>query len=215
MTIRMVLADDHALFRQSLKSMLERQKDFIVVGEARNGREVVELAEKEKPDIVLMDIGMPDLNGIEATKRIVGKNGTVKVIALSMHGDGQFVSRMLKAGASGYLLKDSIFEDLVSAIRSVIEGKGFLSPEIANVVIDDYVRKSGNEKRSQNNMLTTREKEVLQLLAEGNTSKQIATTLNISIKTVENHRSQISQKLDIHSIAELTKYAIRNGLTSL
>jgi len=215
MGIRMVLADDHALFRQSLKSMLEKYEDFEVVGEAKNGREVVELAEAEKPDVILMDIGMPDLNGIEATKRIVGKNNRCKVIALSMHGDGQFVSKMLEAGASGYLVKDSIFEDLVNAIRSVIKGKGFLSPEIANVVIEDYVRKRNSDSKSSVTELTTREKEVLQLLAEGNTSKQIAITLSISIKTVENHRSQISQKLDIHSIAELTKYAIRNGLTSL
>ena len=215
MSISIVLADDHAMFRQSLRSMLEQQSDFKVVGEAKNGREVVELAEAEKPDVVLMDVSMPHLNGMEATRRIVTKNEGCKVIALSMHGDGQFVTRMLKAGASGYLVKDSIFEELVNAIRSVIQGKKFLSPEVAHVVIDDYVKQSSTDSNSRLVALTTREKEVLQLLAEGHTSKQIAMNLNISIKTVENHRSQISQKLDIHSIAELTKYAIRNGLTSL
>jgi len=215
MSISILLVDDHALFREGLRSLLEKQADFIIMGEAGDGREAMRLAEELKPNVVLMDIGMPELNGIEATHQITRKVQNTKIIALSMHCDNNFVGQILKAGAAGYLLKDSVFEDLVSAIRTVVTGKAFLSPQIASVVIEDYTKKLVSDEKLPLASLSSREKEVIQLIAEGKTSKEIASTLSISTKTAENHRKNIMEKLDIHSVAELTKYAVRQGITSL
>jgi two-component system, NarL family, response regulator NreC len=212
--ITIILADDHSIFRQGLRALLDKQSSLEVIGEAGNGREAIALVEELSPQVIVMDVGMPDLNGIEATRRIVGKFPKTKVIGLSMHNDKHFVKQMLQAGASGYLLKESIFEELVQAIEAVVNKKGFLSPKIARLVIEDY---TGGKTEEDPGMasLSKREREILQLLAEGKTSKQIADELFLSPKTVENHRKRVMQKLDIHNVAELTKFAIRHGLTFL
>ncbi len=213
MPIKIILADDHKIVRQGLRTMLEKEADIEVLGEADDGRMAVRLARELSPQVVIMDVGMPDLNGIEATRQVLAECPGVKVIGLSMHSDRRFVMNMLKAGASGYLLKDSAFEELATAIRMVLTNKIYLSTEIANVVIKDYLQGGGDE--SVFSVLSPREREVLQLMAEGKSSRQIADHLNISIKTVETHRMQIMHKLQIFSVAELTKYAIREGLSSL
>jgi len=195
--------------------LLDKESDMEVVAEAEQGRQAVRLASELVPDIVIMDVSMPDLNGVEATRRILTENPDVKVIALSMHSDTLFVTEMLKSGASGYLLKDCAFEELARAIRAVIQGKTYLSPSISGVVIEDYVHRLSKAPVSNFQVLTAREREVLQLLAEGKSTKQMALELHISIKTVETHRRQIMDKLDIHTVAELTKYAIRKGFTTL
>lgn len=216
MAIRILLADDHRIMREGLKSLLNDEPDLEVLGEVANGRLAIEMADELSPDVVVMDIGMPELNGIEATRRIVQDHPNTKVIALSMHSDRRFVAEILKAGASGYLLKDGAFEELAGAIRTVMGNRMYLSPRIADVVVDDYVRNSsGRAEPSAFAALTPREREVLQLLAEGKATKQAAACLHVSVKTVETHRRQIMTKLDIHSVAELTKYAIREGLTSV
>ena len=215
MKTRIMLADDHRIMRDGLKSLLNEQDDMEVVAEADNGRKAIELAGEHGPDVVVMDIGMPELNGIEATRRIVLDSPNTKVIALSMHSDRRFMSEILKAGASGYLLKDGAFEELAGAIRTVISQKMYLSPRIADVMVEDYVRHLPRGEPSVFAALTPREREVLQLLAEGKATKQAAACLHVSVKTVETHRRQIMTKLDIHSVAELTKYAIREGLTSV
>lgn len=215
MKTRILLADDHRIMRDGLKSLLNEQDDMEVVAEADNGRRAIELAAEHGPDVVVMDIGMPELNGIEATRRIVLDSPGTKVIALSMHSDRRFMSEILKAGASGYLLKDAAFEELAGAIRTVISQKMYLSPRIADVVVENYVRHLPLTEPSVFAALTPREREVLQLLAEGKATKQAAACLHVSIKTVETHRRQIMTKLDIHSVAELTKYAIREGLTTV
>jgi DNA-binding NarL/FixJ family response regulator len=218
MGTRILLADDHRIMREGLKSMLREEPDMSVAGEAENGRQAIEMAEELAPDIVVMDIGMPDLNGIEATRRIVADTAGVKVIALSMHSDRRFVAEVLKAGASGYVLKDGAFEELAVAIRTVMAGQTFLSPRIADVVVEDYLRGMNRGTGMAPGVfaaLTPREREVLQLLAEGKATKEAAACLHVSVKTVETHRRQIMSKLDIYSVAELTKYAIREGLTSL
>lgn len=215
MTIRVLLADDHKIVRDGLRTLLEKHADIAVLGEAEDGREALQMTRKLSPDIVVMDIAMPELNGIEATRQILSEYPGVKVVALSMHSDKRFVSEMLKAGASAYLLKDCAFEELITAIRTVIKSKIYLSPGIAGVVLEDYIRKNSKKDSSVFSVLSDREREVLQLMAEGKTTKEVAAHLNVSIKTVETHRTNIMTKLDIHSIAELTKYAIREGLTSL
>jgi DNA-binding NarL/FixJ family response regulator len=215
MNIRIILADDHKIVREGLRTLIERQPDMEVVAEAENGRRVMDLAREFSPDVIIMDIAMPDLNGIDATRHIVVEFPNVKVVVLSMYCDKRFVVEVLKAGASGYLLKDCAFEELAHAIRSVIAGEVYLSSKVASVIIKDYMRHLPEDESSAFYVLTAREREVLQLLAEGKTTKQIASLLHISVKTVETHRRQIMSKLDIHSIAELTKYAIREGLTSL
>jgi DNA-binding NarL/FixJ family response regulator len=217
MKIRVLLADDHTVMRQGIRALLEKQKDIEVVAEASNGREAVQMAKTSCPDIVVMDIGMPDLNGIEATRQILsdcGPKGT-KVLALSMHADRRFVAGMLGAGASGYMLKDAAFDELAAAIRAVSKGAIYLSPQITDVVVDDYAKRIVDGDQSVFSMLSDREREVLQLIAEGQTTKQIATHLHVSVKTIETHRQKIMEKLDVHSVAELTKYAIREGLTDL
>ncbi|MDD2901258.1 MAG: response regulator transcription factor [Syntrophales bacterium] len=213
MAIKIILADDHKIVRQGLRNMLEQETDLEVIGEADDGRMAVRLVRELSPQVVIMDVGMPDLNGIEATRQVLAESPGVKVIGLSMHCDRRFVMNMLKAGASGYLLKDSAFEELATAIRMVLGGKMYLSTEIANIVIKDYLQGGGDE--SVFSVLTPREREVLQLMAEGKSSRQIADHLVISIKTVETHRMQLMHKLQIFSVAELTKYAIREGLSSL
>ena len=215
MTIKILLADDHKITRQGLRSLLEKQSDMAVVAEAEDGRTAVQMVEKLSPDVVIMDVSMPDLNGIEATRQIISRNSKVKIIALSMHSDRLFVTEMLKSGACGYLLKDCAFEELAGAIRAVVDGKTYLSPAISGVVVDDYLHRLSKNDSPNGQILTNREREVLQLLAEGKSTKQIALKLHISVKTVETHRRQMMDKLDIHTVAELTKYAIRKGLTSL
>ena len=212
---RIVLADDHQLMRAGLRSLLAREPHLEVVGEASDGREAVELVTQSGPDLVIMDIGMPNLNGIEATRQIRETVPRTRVIALSMHANAQFVGRMLEAGASGYLLKDAAFEELVEAVRSVLAGQTYLSRAITGVVVGDYVRRLASSPYVEAPQLTPREREIGQLLAEGRVTKEIAYSLNISVKTVETHRQHIMKKLKIGSIAELTKYAIREGLTEL
>ncbi|MHC4213126.1 MAG: response regulator [Planctomycetota bacterium] len=215
MSIKILLADDHKITRQGLKALLEKQSDMEVIGEAQQGREAVSLTRQLSPQIVIMDVSMPDLNGMEAAKQISNERPDIKIIALSMHSDSLFVTEMLKSGASGYLLKDCAFEELIQAIRTVNAGKTYLSPSISGVVVSDYVHRLSKPGNNNLEVLTAREREVLQLIAEGKSTKQTALKLHISTKTVETHRRQIMDKLDIHSVAELTKYAIRKGFTSL
>jgi DNA-binding NarL/FixJ family response regulator len=216
MKIRVLIADDHKIMLAGLRSLLEKQSDIEVVAEAENGRKAVQKAQETKPDIVVMDVSMPDLNGIEATTQIIESVPETRVVALSMHSDKRFVVGMLRAGASGYLLKDCASQELANAIHQVAGGKKYLSPEITGVVIDDYlVGGSSEEGVTAAAQLSAREREVLQLIAEGWSTKQIATHLYVSVKTIETHRRQIMKKLDLHNIADLTKYAIREGLTSI
>jgi two-component system response regulator NreC len=214
MSIKVLVADDHQIMREGLRAMLEKEHDIVVLGEAEDGRMIERLARDLAPDVIIMDVAMPDLNGIEATRQIVAELPGVKIIALSMHDDRRFVLNMLKAGAAGYMLKDSAFTDLAKAIRMVMSGKTYLSHEVTDIVVKDYVSSSQPAESSAFQLLSPREREVLQLLAEGKTSALIGEKLHISVKTVETHRQQIMVKLKIRSVAELTKYAIREGLTS-
>jgi DNA-binding NarL/FixJ family response regulator len=214
MSIKVMIADDHQIVREGLRAMLEKEYDIEVVGEAVDGRMTERLARELVPDVIIMDVAMPDLNGIEATRQIVAELPGVKIIALSMHDDRRFVLNMFKAGAVGYMLKDCAFKDLAKAIRVVMSNKTYLSHEIADIVLKDYLASSSPTESSVFQLLSPREREVLQLLAEGKTSGQIGDNLHISVKTVESHRQQIMIKLKIKSVAELTKYAIREGLTS-
>jgi len=213
-SIRIILADDHTIVRHGLSKLLQQEKDIEVIAQAKDGHSTVELVKEMSPDVVVMDIGMPDLNGIDATRQIIRESPKVKVIGLSMHSGRKFVAEMLKAGASGYLLKDCAVEELTVAIKAVMAGKTYLSPAIADVVVEDYVRHPSEKGGSVFSVLSEREREVLQLMAEGKTTKQIAKRLHVSPKTVEGHRIRIMNKLNIDSIAKLTKYAIQEGLTS-
>jgi two-component system response regulator NreC len=215
MGIRIILADDHKIIRDGLRSLIDKDPGMEVIAEAEDGRTAVRLALNLVPDVVVMDIAMPALNGIEAASQIIAALPKAKVIALSMHADKRYVVEMLKAGASGYLLKDSAFEELAHAIKTVLEGRTYLSPLVTEILIDDYLHLSQQADQSVFTILSSREREVLQLLAEGNSTAQIAERLHVSIKTVETHRQHIMNKLNLHSVAELTKYAIREGLTSL
>jgi DNA-binding NarL/FixJ family response regulator len=215
MSVKILLADDHAIIRQGLRSLLEKQPDIEVVGEAEDGQKAIELIRELKPDIAIMDISMPNLNGICATSRIVAESSGTKVIALSIHSSRRFVTEMLKAGASGYILKECLFDELINAIRNVLSGKIYLSSRITGVVVEDYVKRLSKPFLSEEPALTEREQEVLQLLAEGKSTKQVALQLYVSAKTIESNRRNIMDKLGIHSVAELTKYAIREGLTPL
>jgi DNA-binding NarL/FixJ family response regulator len=206
--IRILLADDHAVVRHGFRMILEAQPDMEIAGEAGNGREAVRLAEELKPDIVVMDVAMPELNGIEATRRLAASQPHTRVVALSMHKDSVYVREILRAGARGYLLKDSPPADLLSAVRSVASGQSYLSPAVSNAVLDDYRRHVTNPI----DLLTTREREVLQMLAEGKTNKEIAGVLNLSVYTVDAHRGRIMEKLNLHSINDLVRFAVRNGL---
>lgn len=215
MPVRVLLADDHRLMREGLRHLLERRTDLRVVAEAADGLSTVRLAGELSPDVVVMDISMPGLNGVEATRRILASSPGVKVLALSMHADRRYVIAMLKAGASGYLLKDSASDELVRAIESALARTTFLSPAIADMVVKEYVSGLPGEAGGAFGLLTAREREVLQLVAEGLSTKEIAGRLGLSGKTVESHRQQLMEKLDLHSVAELTKYAVREGLTAL
>ena len=213
MSIRIVLADDHTIMREGLRSLLEKETDFEVVAEAGNGREALELVRKLSPNVVIMDVAMPDMNGIQATIKIREEMPEVKIIALTVHADKNYLAGMLRAGTSGYLLKDCAAEELVKAVRAVAEGKGYVSPEVAHLIMQDYGRPITEAEPAQSE-LTTKEKEVLQLIAEGVSTKEIALRLRQSVKTIERVRAQIMDKLKLFSIAELTKYALRHGLTS-
>ena len=215
MSIKVLLADDHQMMRDGLRAIIEQVANVEIIGEAADGREAVILSGQLGPDIIVMDISMPGLNGIEATRRITTEYPDVKVIALSMHSDKRYALEMLDAGASGYVLKGAASEELVRALEAVTDGKSFLSPEITGIVMGNYVRRNLPGGRSPTTSLGPREREVLQLLSEGKTSTLIADSLHISSKTVDTHRRNIMHKLDIHSIAGLTRYAIREGLTSL
>jgi DNA-binding NarL/FixJ family response regulator len=215
MKTRIILADDHRIMREGLASLLESQADMEVVQHASDGLQAVSLSREMNPDLVVMDITMPGMNGIEATRHISNDVPRVKVICLSVHGDTGFVSAVLDAGASGYLLKDCAFEDLVCAIRTVIDNQIYLSPEIASILVEDYKARRCESVPSAFSKLTEREREIAQLLAEGHTSKEIAKRLHLSVKTVGTHREHLMAKLNLSSLAALTKYAIREGLTSV
>ena len=215
MNIRILLADDHAILREGLRSLLERHKGYEVVAEASDGRTTIKLALKHRPDVIIMDISMPDMNGVEATRQIMADVPGIKVIALSVHADKRYVASMLGAGAVGYLRKDCVSEELTRAIESVMRGQVYISPKIVTVISKHFAEISQELSSAISSPLSVKEREVLQLLAEGRSTKEISDHLSISMKTVEKHRQHISEKLDIYSIAELTKYAIREGMTSL
>jgi DNA-binding NarL/FixJ family response regulator len=212
--IRILLADDHRIIRVGLRGLVEKQTRFKIVAEAEEGRTAVQLCRELSPDVVIMDISMPDLNGIEATRQILSNSPKTKVIILSVHSSKRIIEEVFRAGATGYLLKDCSFEDLVSAIGAVSAGGTYLHPKIATIVRCDYLECIKKRDSSSPSMLSPREREVLQLIAEGKNTKEIAFSRNLSVKTVEAHRQRIMEKLNIRSIAALTKYAIREGLTS-
>ena len=213
--ISVILVDDHVIMRDGLRQLLDVESDIEVVGEADNGREAVKLALDKSPDIVIMDIAMSDMNGIEATRQISKDNPKIKIIALSMHSERQIVVGILRAGASGYLLKDSSSIELVEAIRTVHLGRKYLSQKISDIVLQEISDVKKHTDEIGVDLLTNRECEILQLISEGNSTKKIAEVLFISPKTVESHRANLMEKLDIHNVPKLTKYAIRAGLTSL
>jgi len=206
--IRILLADDHAMVRQGFRMILAAQPDMEIVGEAGNGREAVALAGELQPDVVVMDVAMPELNGIEATRRITTASPRTRVLALSMYKDSVYVREILRAGARGFLLKDAIDRDLLAAVRSVAGGDGYLSPAVSEAVLSDYRRHVTDPL----DLLSSREREVLQMIAEGKTNKDIATTLNLSVYTVDAHRGRIMEKLNLHSVGELVRFAVRKGL---
>jgi two-component system response regulator NreC len=214
-TVRILLADDHTVMRSGLRLLLERHEQFEVVGEAADGREAVELADAQRPAVVVMDIAMPNLNGVEAARQILSRHPDTAIVMLSMHSDESYVLRSLKAGARAYLLKDSAEADLISAIHAITEGKSFFSPGVRALLKEDYIHrlaKFGADDTYQ--LLTAREREVLQLVAEGRSNKEVATMLNLSLYTVETHRTHILQKLNLHSVPELILYAVRKGIIS-
>jgi len=206
--IRILLADDHAVVRQGFKLILAAQPDMEIVGEAGNGREALDLAGQLRPDVIVMDVAMPELNGIEATRRVADLSPRSRVLALSMHKDSVYVREILRAGARGYLLKDSISSDLLAAVRAIARGEGYLSPGVSDAVLNDYRR----HVTDPIDLLTSREREVLQMIAEGKTNKEIATVLNLSVYTVDAHRGRIMEKLNVHSVTDLVRFAVRSGL---
>ena len=206
--IRILLVDDHAVVRQGFRAILAAEPDMEIVGEAANGRDAVEFAERLRPDVVVMDVAMPELNGIEATRRLAESTPRTRILALSMHKDSVYVREILRAGARGYLLKDAFDSDLLAAVRAVARGDGYLSPAVSDAVLTDY-RKHVTDPLD---LLTSREREVLQMLAEGKTNKDIATLLKLSVYTVEAHRGRIMEKLNLHSIGELVRFAVHSGL---
>jgi two-component system response regulator NreC len=213
--IRVVVADDHTILRQGIKALLDNQEEIEVVGEAKDGREAIKAIEELSPDVILMDIAMPGLNGLEATRRIKKKFPMTKVVVLTMHTNEEYIFQILNAGADGYLVKETAFQDLISAINSVHRGEAFMSPSISKKVMTDYIQRAQGEEKVGFDTLTTREREILQLVAEGNANKKIAEALFISPKTVETHRAHIMDKLNIHDRAGLIKYAIRKGMINL
>ncbi len=215
MKIRILLVDDHKILRDGICSLVKGYDDMEVIGEAADGISAIRQVEELSPDVVIMDISMPDLNGIDATRKIISDYPNVKVIALSMHYDKQFVSEIFKAGASGYLIKDSAFDELDHAVRVVMDGKTYINPQVASLVVESLISQPATSNQQSFSLLTEREREVLQLIAEGRSTKQIAADLHVSTKTVESHRRQVMGKLNIRNVAELTKFAIREGLTSV
>jgi DNA-binding NarL/FixJ family response regulator len=213
--MKILLADNHKLFCEGLHTLLEKDPLIEIVGEANNGRMAVRLARDLAPELVIMDVGMPELNGMEATRQIRSEMPNIKILAVSMHADRQYVAGMLSAGASGYVLKDSAFGELTEAIQVVRKGGRYLSPNIIDVVVDDYVQRLSPASGSILEQLSAREREVLQMIAEGYATVDIATRLCVSRKTIETHRKNLMIKLNLHSVAELTKFAIQEGLTSL
>ena len=213
--IRIILADDHEILREGLRGILQKYPDIQIIAEAENGTRTIELARELSPDVVIMDITMPDLNGIEATRQILRDVPSVKIIALSMHSDREFIERMLHVGASGYLLKHCASRELITAIRMVRAGKYYLSQTIKDISIDQILTRKKESPLSPLSMLTSKERQVLQMVAEGHPTKYIADKLHVTENTIEKHRQHIMDKLGLHSIAELTKYAIREGFTSL
>jgi DNA-binding NarL/FixJ family response regulator len=206
--IRILLADDHTMVRQGFRMILSAQPDMEIIGEAGNGREAVELAEQLHPDVVVMDVAMPELNGIEATRRISAGESRIRVLALSMYKDSVYVREILRAGARGFLLKDAIDRDLLAAVRAVAAGEGYLSPAVSEAVLSDYRRHVTDPL----DLLSSREREVLQMIAEGKTNKDIAAALELSVYTVDAHRGRIMEKLNLHSVGELVRFAVRKGL---
>lgn len=212
---RIVLSDDHTLMRAGLRVLLEREPDLAVVGEAEDGRKTIDLVESLQPEVLVLDIGMPNLNGIEAARQITGKYPEIAVVILSMHSDESYVLRALKAGVRGYLLKDSAESDLIRAIRAVRGGKAFFSPAVGKTLLEDYVRQlRQRDEEDSYELLTSREREILQLIAEGKSNKDVANLLNLSPYTVETHRAHILQKLGLHTIPDLILYAVRKGIIS-
>ena len=215
MKVRILLADDHQIMREGLKALLGKRSSVEVIAEAENGIEALEIARRERPDVIVMDIAMPDINGIEVTRQLKAELADIKIIALSMHSDRRFVSEILKAGASAYVLKQAAFEDLEKAIKAVMLNRTFLSADILESVVSDYISQLSTSEYYAYRQLSDRERQVLQLLAEGNSTKEIAFKLHVSVKTVESHRQNIMNKLGIRTLAGLTKFAVREGLTSL
>lgn len=213
--IRVVLAEDHTIVRQGLRSILEQQPGIEVIAEAENGREAVRIAEQLKPDVVVMDFSMPELNGLEATRQIKQRVPEVKVLILTRHTNREYVKSILRAGASGYMIKKSAADELILAIQSVYRGDSFLDPSISRIVIDGYLHPSEGENQAQELIITPRQREVLQLIAEGHPNREISSILHISVKTVDNHRANLMDKLGLNSTTELIKYAIRVGIISL
>jgi two-component system response regulator NreC len=212
-SIRILLADDHNLLREGLRLLLERQEGFSVVAEASDGREAVRLADEHRPDVVVMDVAMPGLNGIDATSRIVESHAPAAVIILSMHDDESYIVRALNAGARAYLLKDSLKADLIAAVNAVSQGHSYFSPKINLLLREDYFRPMSDKQKTDSfELLTAREREILQLAAEGRSNKEIASLLNLSFHTVETHRSHILQKLNLHTVPDLILYAVRKGI---
>jgi DNA-binding NarL/FixJ family response regulator len=215
MTIKIVIADDHPILREGLRGLLEKEEDMEVVGEAGTGNEAVQLAGRLHPDVIVMDINMPDMNGIEATRRILAEDPGKGVLVLSLESDRRFIVEALESGARGYVLKDSFFEELATAIRTVAAGDTYLGPKITELIIKDYLQRIPDKTPLTFTSLTCRERETIQLIADGRNSKEIAAEFGVSVKTIEVHRHNIMKKLNLYSIAELTKYAVREGLTSL
>lgn len=211
--IRIIFVDDHEIFHECIRHLFDQQETMTMLAVANNGRAAVRLARELSPDVVVMDISMPGLNGIDATRRILADNPKTRVIALSMHSDRTIIQQILKAGARGYVLKDCAFDELLTAIQAVMQHNMYLSPKITSVVLDDYLHRDPESDGS--GTLSVREREVLQLIAEGKSTRQIADELNVSVKTVESHRAQVMKKLNLHSLADLVKYAVREGLTTL
>jgi two-component system response regulator NreC len=208
--IRVLLADDHTILRKGVRLLLESQADMEVVGEAKTGREAIDEARRLKPDVVVMDVSMPELNGIEGTRQICDELAGTRVVALSMHKDSVYVREILRAGARGYLLKDSDDEDLLKAVRAVAKGDAFLSPAISDAILTDYRKHVTNPV----DLLTSREREILTMIAEGKTNKEIANELKLSVYTVESHRGSVMEKLNLHNTGDFVRFALRNGLTS-
>ena len=210
--IKVVVADDHTILRQGIKALLDNQEGIEVVGEAKDGREAIKTIEELLPDVILMDIAMPGLNGLEATRRIKKKFPKVKVVVLTMHANEEYIFQILNAGADGYLVKETAFQDLISAINAVHKGEAFMSPSVSKKVMTDYIQRAQGEEKVSFDTLTTREREVLKMVSEGKSNNEIAAFLSISVRTVENHRANIMRKLKLKKTADLVRYAITEGL---